>query len=230
MCGRFVMISDMSDIVDEFNIDQIATHVGQSYNIAPGARVAAVIRDDVTKLVSLQWGFVPSWAREASRRSKPINARAETVAQKPSFRDAFKNRRCLIIADGYYEWKVREKGQAKIPFYMHLKSRKPVGLAGIYERWVSPGGEQVPTCAIITTEPNDLVRPIHTRMPVIIPKEKESLWLESALSKADALCDLMRPFPAEDMDAHPVSTMVNSPVINDPRCIIPVDTGGFERV
>ena len=230
MCGRFVMVSDLSDIVEEFAIEKISATVEKSFNIAPGANVAAVIRDGVTRLVSLQWGLIPSWTRDGAGRKGLINARAETVTSKPSFRDAFRDRRCLIIADGYYEWKGGEKGRAKTPFYIYLKSRKPFGFAGIYEQWLPPGGKQVLSCAIITTEPNELVSPIHKRMPVIIPREQHRLWLDPALSGGAVLCDLMRPIPAGDMVAYPVSTKVNFPIIDTPDCIKPVGDHGLVRI
>jgi len=230
MCGRFVMVSDLSDIVEEFAIDKISATVEKSFNIAPGAKVAVVIRDDLTRLVSLQWGLIPSWTRDRAGRKGLINARAETVTSKPSFRGAFTDRRCLIIADGYYEWKRGEKGRAKTPFYIHSKSRKPFGFAGIYERWASPGEKQMLSCAIITTEPNELISPIHNRMPAIIPREQHRQWLDPALSGGAVLSDLMRPISPGDMVAHPVSTKVNSPTIDMPDCIEPVSDQGLVMI
>ncbi len=227
MCGRFVLISDVSNIVEEFDIDQVSGNVRKSYNIAPGSDAAAVICDGVMKLISLRWGLIPAWAQNPSMGSRLINARAETVADKPSFRDAFKNRRCLIIADGYYEWKRGEKG--KIPFYMRLKSQKPFGFAGLYEKWSSPGGQEIQTCSIITTEPNKLVGPIHNRMPAIIPKEGEALWLDSTVFDRRALLDLLGPLPGEAMETYPVSTLVNVPAHNFSECIAPLSQGDSEK-
>jgi len=219
MCGRFVLISELSDIVEEFDIFEVSGDLRKSYNIAPGTDIYAVIRDDVTKLIPLRWGLIPAWARDSSIGTGMINARADTVADKPSFRNAFKNRRCLIVADGYYEWKRVEGGRGKTPFYMCLKSRKPFGFAGLYEKWISPGGQSVSTCAIITTEPNELIVPVHNRMPAIVPKDREALWLNSTVFDRKELLEFIGPFPGEAMEVYEVSTLVNSPVNNSPECI-----------
>jgi putative SOS response-associated peptidase YedK len=198
MCGRFVLISDLSIVADEFDIQGIAGDYRTSANVLPGHSVAAVIHEEVKRLVQLRWGLIPSWAKNPSIGSRMINARAETLAEKPSFRNAFKKRRCLIIADGFYE-SLRDGGK-KIPFYFRLKSGKPFGFAGLYEMWTSPEGQPIHTCTIITTEPNDLIQPIHNRMPVIMPKDKESLWIDPAVQNHAQLLSLLHPYPSAEME------------------------------
>jgi putative SOS response-associated peptidase YedK len=198
MCGRFVLISDLSIVADEFDIQGIAGDYRTSANVLPGHSVAAVIHEEVKRLVQFRWGLIPFWAKDQSIGSRLINARAETVAEKPSFRNAFKKRRCLIIADGFYE-SLRDGGK-KIPFYFRLKSGKPFGFAGLYEMWTSPEGQPIHTCTIITTEPNDLIQPIHNRMPVIMPKDKESLWIDPAVQNHAQLLSLLHPYPSAEME------------------------------
>jgi len=197
MCGRFVLLTDLSVIVERFGIREIACEYRPDADIAPGRPIAAVVHDSINRLVSFRWGFVPSWAKDPSVGSRLFNARAETIAQKPSFRNAFQKRRCLIPADGFYEWQKLEKG--KRPFRFSLQSGRPFGLAGIYETWLPPGGARMDTCAIITTEPNWLIRPIHDRMPVIVPKEGEAAWLDPANRDREGLLAMLRPYPAEEM-------------------------------
>ncbi|HYA14436.1 MAG TPA: SOS response-associated peptidase [Syntrophales bacterium] len=199
MCGRFVLISNLSVISEEFNIQEIVCDYGPSSDVLPSNSVAAVIRDSTNRLVQFRWGLIPSWAKDPSIGNKLINARAETLAEKPSFKDAFKRRRCLIIADGFYEsLKDRKK---KVPFFFRLKTGKPFGFAGLYETWTSPEGQAVNTCTIITTEPNDLIQPIHNRMPVILPKEKEALWIDPTVFNQRELSLILRPYPSAEMEA-----------------------------
>lgn len=199
MCGRFVLISDLSSVTDEFHIQETAGDYRTSANVLPGQPIAAVIHDGVNRLVQFRWGLIPSWAKDPTIGSRLINARAETLAEKPSFRNAFKKRRCLIIADGFYEW--QKEGKKKIPFYFHLKSGRPFGFAGLYETWTSPEGQPIHTCTIITTEPNDLIQPIHNRMPVIVPKGKESFWIDPASFDSKGLSSVLKPYPSADMEA-----------------------------
>jgi putative SOS response-associated peptidase YedK len=198
MCGRFVLMSDLSVISDDFNIQEVTYDYRPSSDVLPGHSVAAVIRDGVNRLVQFRWGLIPSWARDPSIGRNLINARAETLAAKPSFQNAFKKRRCLIIADGLYEF--LKEGKKKISFFFRLKTGKPFGFAGLYETWTSPEGQAVNTCTIITTEPNDLIRPIHNRMPVILPKEKEDLWLDPAVFNQRELSPILQPYPSAEME------------------------------
>jgi putative SOS response-associated peptidase YedK len=197
MCGRFVLLTDLSQIVRAFGIDEIACDYRPRDNISPGQEVAAVIHDGRNRLVGYRWGLIPAWAKDPSIGRKMFNARAETVAEKPSFRDAFQKRRCLIPADGFYEWQRSEKG--KKPFRISLKTGEPFALAGLYETWVSPEKRSVHTCTIITTEPNELLRPIHDRMPAIVSKGREALWLAPGRRDSRERLSLLGPYPAGEM-------------------------------
>jgi len=202
MCGRFVLLTDLSGIVTSFDIGDVACEYRRSNNIYPGRQVAAVIRDQVNCLVEFRWGLIPSWAKDPAIGNRLINARAETVADKPSFRHAFRKRRCLIVADGFYEWQ-KTDGTAKIPWFIHLRSGAPCGFAGLYETWTSPEGRPVHSCTIITTKTNEALAAIHDRMPVIVPKAAQVLWLDPENQRRDELLALLVPYPAEDMACLP---------------------------
>lgn len=217
MCGRFVRKRSSSLLAREFDADHVSEELQPSFNIAPTHNVAVVLNDGARKLVSMRWGLVPSWATDPMIGSRLINARAETLIDKAAFKNAFRTRRCLVIADGFYEW--RNTGRTKIPMLVHLRPERSFGFAGLYETWKPPLGEPLTTCTIITTEPNDLVRPIHDRMPVILPKEVEALWLDPTVEDHHRLLDLLRPYPAEEMDAYVVSSFVNSVKNDSPECI-----------
>lgn len=210
MCGRFVLISDLSVITEAFDIQEVACDYKPSNNVLPSHRITAVVHDGINRLVQFRWGLIPSWAKDASIAQKLINARAETLAEKPSFRNAFKKRRCLIIADGFYEW--QKEGKKKIPFFFRLKSEKPFGFAGLYEKWVSPEGQTIDTCTIITTEPNDLIQPIHNRMPVIVPEDKELLWIDPAVQNQAQLSSVLHPYPSAEMEAVAITSPVYTPI------------------
>jgi putative SOS response-associated peptidase YedK len=200
MCGRFILLTDLSVIIKSFDIQNVSCEYKPGNNISPGQKIAAVVhKDDQNSLVDFRWGLIPSWAKDPSIGNKMINARAETVAEKPSFREAFKRRRCLIPADGFYEWK--KLGKAKQPFRFFLKSGEPFGFAGLYESWVSPEQKPVNTCTIITTEPNDLLRTIHDRMPVILPKDKEAYWMDPQNQDQKGLISILKPYPSIYMEA-----------------------------
>lgn len=217
MCGRFTRTQSVPEISKEFGVAQVSGDLGPSYNIAPTQKVAVIITDVIKQLVPVRWGLVPSWAKDISVGSKMINARAETITEKASYRNAFKKRRCLVVADGFYEW--QNLGGTKRPVYIRLKSGKPFGFAGLYEVWNSPEGEAITTCTIVTTEANEIMEPIHERMPVIIPKQDEDIWLDSATQDQGLLLKLLKPYPAEQMEAYPVSKRVNSPKNNTAACI-----------
>jgi putative SOS response-associated peptidase YedK len=199
MCGRFVLLTDLSVIVEAFDIAEVACDYRPDRNIAPGRSVAAVVRDGENRLVDLRWGLIPSWARDPAIGSRMFNARAETLAQKPSFREAFRRRRCLIVADGFYEWPKGSRGGA--PRLFSLQSGRPFGMAGLYETWISPEQKAVRTCTIVTTEPNELVRPVHDRMPVIVGRPFQEQWLDSRRFDPGALASLLKPYPAGEMQA-----------------------------
>ena len=220
MCGRFVRKRSSSLLAREFGADHISDELQPSFNVAPTHDVAVIVSDGARQLISMRWGLVPGWATDPKIGSSLINARAETLTRKTAFRDAFQRRRCLVIADGFYEWK--NVGGVKTPLLIQLKSERSFGFAGLYETWTPPLGQPLTTCTIITTEPNELVRPIHNRMPVILLKEAEDLWLDSSLVDHHRLLDLLQPYPADEMNAYAVSSLVNSVKNDSPECIEPV--------
>jgi putative SOS response-associated peptidase YedK len=199
MCGRFVLITDLNTIQKAFYIQGIFCEHQPSWNISPTQSVPVVVRHNGNnQLVSYSWGLIPSWSKDPSIGSKLINARAETVDKKPSFKNAFKNKRCLIVADGFYEWK--KEGKSKEPLYFYLKSGRPFGFAGLYETWISPDKKEINTCAIITTDANQLIKPVHDRMPVILPRDKEQVWLDSNVKDASVLLSILKPYQAAEMN------------------------------
>ena len=208
----------------DFGVQEIIDDLQPSFNVAPTDKVAVVLNNGVKQLVAMRWGLVPFWATDPKIASKHINARAETLTVKPAFKDAFKRRRCLVVADGFFEW--QKQGATKIPMFIHLEPERPFGFAGLYEIWTPPLGEKLVTCTIITTEANELVRPIHDRMPVILPKDAEDFWLDSAVEDHTRLLDLLQPYQASDMSAFTVSKLVNSVKNNSPECIEPVSAMG----
>ncbi len=221
MCGRFTLTELEPDmLVEIFNLSGDVPPLAPRYNIAPTQPVATVIRDSgANRLAIMRWGLIPSWAKDPAIGSRMINARGETVHEKPSFRAAFKRRRCLVLADGFYEWQKQDSGP-KQPVFITLNDRQPFGFAGLWEQWTDGAtGDEVVTCTIITTTPNDLLRPIHNRMPVILPRAHYAPWLATDERDAEALLPLLRPYPAEEMTAWPVSTRVNSPANDDPSLI-----------
>lgn len=222
MCGRFTLTDPDQKLAAQFELPEIPP-LAPRYNIAPTQPVAVVRlvpSSGARELAMLHWGLIPSWAKDPAIGSRLINARAETVAEKPAFRAAFGRRRCLILADGFYEWQKLNGG--KQPFYIHLHGRVPFAFAGLWERWEAPGGEAIDSCTLLTTEPNELMRSLHNRMPVILGPEHYALWLDRAVQSAAALRSLLRPYEAEQMVAFPVSRRVNSPDNDDPTCIEPL--------
>lgn len=221
MCGRFVRKSTITIIEDEFDIYEVQWAFEPSYNIAPSQDVACVIGNGGNRLVKFRWGLVPFWAEDPSIGYKMINARAETVAQKRSFARAFKKQRCLVVADGFYEWRKLADGKRKMPMYVHLHEDRPFGFAGLYENWKSKEGTILQTCTIITTPPNELMSSIHNRMPAIIAPEMRQIWLDSEVQDVDRLMPLLAPYDSGKMEAYEVSKKVNSPTYNEPDCIKP---------
>ena len=209
MCGRFSLTSETNRIVEAFDIDEVKGPFRNSYNIAPGQDIGAIIEDNSRRLGPLRWGLIPSWADDPRIGNRMINARAEGLEQKASFKTPLRQKRCLIPADGFYEWK--KDGNRKTPFYVFLKDKSPFVFAGLWDIWKSPQGEKTATCTIITTSPNSLVKELHNRMPVILPKEHIDLWLDSSMREEEKLLSLLKPYPAEEMACHEVSPLVNSP-------------------
>jgi putative SOS response-associated peptidase YedK len=209
MCGRFALRTSPRKLAREFNVED-APQTEARYNIAPTQTVLAVRREPDGRAIGLlKWGLVPSWAKDESIGAKLINARSETVLEKPSFREAFKRRRCIIPADGFYEW--QRAGKSKQPYYFRLNEERPFGFAGLWEKWKTASGALLETCAILTTEANELLRPVHERMPVILHREDYDLWLEDDPRKLDFVKELLRPYPASEMVSYPVGAEVNNP-------------------
>ncbi len=193
------------------------------YNIAPGQDVPAVIRNRETAAREsrpFRWGLVPFWAKDPTIGNRLINARAETVAAKPAFRRPLRERRCLILADGFYEWE--QRGRRKQPWYIRMRDGRPFAFAGLWDRWQPASGEPIETCAIVTTEPNEVVGRVHGRMPVILSPAAYELWLDATCQDVKGVQAVLRPFPAEEMVAFPVGTQVNSPTHDSPDLIVPL--------
>ena len=221
MCGRFTLVSPFVAVTERFHASA-PPDLRPRYNIAPGQDVLCVIREGENRIMPLRWGLIPFWAKDPAIGNRLINARAETVAEKPSFCYAFTKRRCLILADGFFEW--RPSGKRKMPVYVFLKSKKPFGIAGLYETWKAPDGNELRTCTIITTDANDLVRPLHDRMPVILPEDVEDRWLDPAEVSRERLLSCLKPYPPGEMTAYDVSPVVNNTRHDAPDCILPASS------
>ncbi len=220
MCGRFSLTLNAEQIESRFGVS-VPQSYRPRYNIAPTQEILALISEGQSRILqNLRWGLIPHWAKDSKIAQKLINARAETLWEKPSFRDAVRRRRCLIIADGFYEWRQTPQGK-KIPVYVRLKSKEPFGFAGLWETWQSPDGQTLKTCTIITTEPNELIKPIHNRMPVIVPRDLEELWLDPSPKARAELERVLRPYHAEELELFDVSSAVNSPTNDGPECVQP---------
>jgi putative SOS response-associated peptidase YedK len=221
MCGRFTLTADAATLQQEFSLASVTQDLTPRYNIAPSQPVAVVVNQDGDRqLDAFRWGLIPTWAKDPAIGNKMINARGETVAEKPSFKRPFKNQRCLVLADGFYEW--RKTSSGKIPMYIHLTDRRPFAFAGLWDRWQPPDGEPIYSCTIITTPPNRFLETIHNRMPVILSPEAIDIWLDPAQQTPEALLPLLKPYPAEAMNAYAVSKLVNAPANDVPECILPV--------
>ncbi|HEX9204655.1 MAG TPA: SOS response-associated peptidase [Candidatus Deferrimicrobiaceae bacterium] len=225
MCGRFTLFTPASRLAEVFLPGEVLAATPR-YNITPGQPILAIrasAHHNRREFAMPRWGLVPAWARDAAIGNRLINARAETVSEKPAFRRAFRERRCLVPADGFYEWK--REGPGKRPFYIRMKDGAPFAFAGIWERWEGAPGKVVETCAILTTEPNEILSPIHDRMPLILSPEEYGLWLDPSVPPSDRLARLLRPFPPGGMETYPVGRAVNNPHSEGPSCIRPADAG-----
>jgi putative SOS response-associated peptidase YedK len=219
MCGRFALLASGDELVERFQLDE-APQLHERYNIAPTQTVAAVRNGDGGRFLShLGWGLVPSWSKDLSIGYKLTNARSETVAEKPSFRSAFKQRRCLIPASGFYEWQ-KGNGRTKLPFFIRPRDSDLFSFAGLWESWNDKEGEVVASCTILTTTANEVMRPIHERMPVILDAGGDALWLDPT-APTDALRALFVPYASERMEATPVSSWVSNARNQGPRCLEP---------
>ena len=226
MCGRFTLRASTSALAEQFGA--IADIVLEPrFNIAPSQPIAVVrIRPGSTapqrELTQLRWGLVPSWAKDLSIGNRMINARSESVADKPAFRAAIRRRRCLVPADGFFEW--QRQGKARQPYFIQMADQRPFAMAGLWESWEGPDHRVIESCTILTTRSNELMEPIHDRMPVILPDESCTEWLDPGGSDPEPLKRLLVPFNAELMKLHPVGTYVNRPENEGPECIAPIST------
>jgi putative SOS response-associated peptidase YedK len=217
MCGRFTLTVDPADLQMMLELGEVPGEWQPRYNIAPTQPVAVITSAQERKVEVFQWGLIPSWSKDPSMGSRMINARAETLHEKPAYRVPFARKRCLILADGFFEWKALDKG--KQPYFIQLASREPFAFAGLWDHWTSPEGDERHTCSIITCEPNELMTEIHNRMPAILDRSMMWDWLDPTASPV-ALRALLVPY-ARAMKAYPVSTLVNKPGNDVPECIKP---------
>jgi putative SOS response-associated peptidase YedK len=219
MCGRYAFFSPAEAVRRTFALDQVP-ELEPRYNIAPTQDVPAVRSGDEGSraFALLHWGLVPKWAKERTIGNRMINARAETLAEKPSFREAFRRRRCLVVADGWYEWQVAAGG--KQPWFIRMKDAQPFAFAGLWERWQDPDrGSTLESCAIVTTDASASISKIHDRMPVVLAQGHWDRWLDTAFSDTDTLSGLLRPFDPQALEAWPVSRQVNAPRNQGPELI-----------
>jgi putative SOS response-associated peptidase YedK len=223
MCGRFTLRAPASVVAEQFALFELPPFTPR-FNIAPSQPVPVVRLSPQQpqprrELAWLRWGLIPSWAKDPAIGNRMINARAETVAEKPAYRAALRRRRCLVVADGFYEW--QRSGRRKQPYFIRMRDDRPFGFAGLWESWDGPDSSPIESCTLLTTEPNELLRPIHNRMPVILPADDYQRWLDPAVETGEQLVPLLRPYPAEQMTSDPVSTFVNSPANEGAKCIEP---------
>ena len=224
MCGRFTLKTPSRDIATLFD-DLSIPSLTPRYNICPTQHVLSVrqSKNGENEAVNLRWGLVPFWAKELKVGARMINARSETVATKPSFRAAFKSRRCLVVADGFYEWK--KEGKQKQPYYISRRDNGPFCLAGLWESWsdkTSSSPETIETCTILTTQANAFMQPLHDRMPVILPSDQFDFWLDRDFSDVEQLEQLLVPLETDDLQTYPVDQLVNRPINDTPQCIVPI--------
>ncbi|MDT8306178.1 MAG: SOS response-associated peptidase [Anaerolineae bacterium] len=223
MCGRFTLLVPAEELAQAFDLPSIPEVAPPRYNIAPTQPVAIVRLDQARgerELAYVNWGLIPFWADDPSIGNRMINARAETAAEKPAFRAAFKYRRCLVPASGFYEW--QKRNGAKQPYYIYAAQGRVLGLAGLWERWTDPDGSEIQSCTILTTGPSGDVSSLHNRMPLILDPADYGTWLHSDGTNMDELQHLLRPAPEGTLAAEPVSTYVNRPGNEGPECIAPL--------
>ena len=226
MCGRYTLsnpqgsFSETPDIDARFLADFVeAGWLKPRFNIAPTQEVPIITNESVRHIEKMRWGLIPFWAKDVKIGNRMINARGETVASKPAFRHSFKTRRCLVPANGFYEW--RKEGKARFPRHFRVKGGGLFAMAGLYDRWEDPSGNTISSFTIITTTANELLSPIHDRMPVILPEEAEAAWINLEVDSPEELTAFIRPFPASSMESNEVSTQVNSPRNDGPELLTP---------
>jgi putative SOS response-associated peptidase YedK len=219
MCGRYTITLEPADIEAEMGVAEFPADFEPRYNVAPTQPVL-VVRDLASRKVEwMKWGLIPFWAKDPSIGARLINARSETLAEKPSFKQSFARRRCLILADGFFEWQ-KVSGEASMPYYLRLKSAKPFAFAGLWDQWKSPENKEVLSCTIITCAPNELVAPIHDRMPVMLDRNKAWQWLQPA--EVEELEKQLLPYPAEEMQAYRIGKSINNTRLDTPELLRPV--------
>ncbi|MGB5131252.1 MAG: SOS response-associated peptidase [Steroidobacteraceae bacterium] len=218
MCGRYAFFSPAEAVKRTFALD-LLPELAPRYNIAPTQSVAAlrVVEEGRRSLVMLHWGLVPHWAKERAIGNRMINARSETLADKPAFRDAFRRRRCLVLADGWYEWQAAPGG--KQPWFVRLRDPGPIAFAGLWEKWKDPAGELLESCTIVTCDASESIRKIHDRMPVVLPKESWDRWMDPAFSDTGTLSKILGPYDAKSLRGWQVSRLVNAPKNQGPKLI-----------
>ncbi|HVF11263.1 MAG TPA: SOS response-associated peptidase [Abditibacteriaceae bacterium] len=221
MCGRFTLHHSTAEIAQRFAVQQVMFDFPPRYNIAPSQPVAVITQNGVRALESHKWGLVPFWAKDPNIGNRLINARAETLAEKPAFKNALTRRRCLIPADGFYEWK--KAGKVSTPLRVRMGGDALFALAGLWEEWNAPDGSPLRTCTIITTTPNELMASIHNRMPAILQAEDEATWLDPGLKDVPTILSLLHPYPDGALEAHVVSRRVNAPAFDDESCIAAIE-------
>ena len=226
MCGRFAQFTVLENLQSRFPIDTAACEFTPSYNVTPSQEILSIIRRKENLLLNLHWGIVPFWVKDLSKASKPINARVETAAEKPSFKAAFRYRRCLILADGFYEWK--KIGSRKQPWFLTLPEKEPFAFAGLWDAWTGEDDSVYHSCTILTTAASDSIREIHHRMPIILNPDAFHEWLNPDNQDTSKLETLLREQTVQEFTSYPVSTFVNSPKNNDPKCIKPDESLGIE--
>ncbi len=223
MCGRYSITTNPAQLALRFEATDAPAALAPRYNAAPTQRLPAILNEAPSRIELLRWGLVPSWAKDPKIGARLINARVETAAQKPSFRQAWRQRRCLVLTDGFYEWQPTPQG--KVPTRVMLKSGQPFAFAGLWEMWRDAEGAPLRAFTILTTAPNELMTPIHNRMPVILRPEHERPWLDGTAPGGD-WSEVLGPYPAEQMMAYPVSPRVNSPRNDDPEVLVSLDPSG----
>jgi len=224
MCGRYTLAKDLAEIKKRFDVSEAPENLKPRYNIAPNQQVPIILLDvekKIRKMGYVRWGLIPSWADDPSIGNRMINARAETITTKASFKSLFKKRRCIVPADSFYEWK-EINTKEKIPMRLLLMNEEPFGFAGLWTTWRPKTGDPIVSCTIITTEPNELMAEIHNRMPVILEKKNEEMWIDPAVEEEKLLQSFLKPFPSKKMKCYPVSRFVNAPSNDTPKCVEPM--------
>lgn len=222
MCGRFTLTVDPAELKEHYENVSFPQKFAPRYNIAPSQAVLAIPNDGRHAADFFLWGLIPSWAKDAGIGNRMINARGETLAEKPAYRGAYKYKRCLIPADGFYEWKSQPGTKTKLPYFIHLKNGEAFAFAGLWDEWQGADASPIRSCTIITTTPNPMMAPIHDRMPVILRPEDYREWLDTNPRTPDSLKHLIKAFPADRMEAYPVSALVNSPSNDRAELVQPV--------